>query len=536
MKQRPAKGAPADSCWRPRAQTPCCSSTFGLSLLPCPLSSELPFLEKLRSLLRKHVTIPQPWNVKQTDIVFPNGITVISGLRLPGGDRLPLVPGDPSLLHGLTQESRGFGGTRTLGRGLGCSPGQSLWLLLIPEHVPTSGTSEMPPHRVFLRGHRHAQGSPQPRPAPRLGTPSASPGPVRCPRAVRPSHWRSPKARAPLPGVGRPSGFLSRLGSPSLKHKDSVHVPMASSSLRLPPSKGLAGNTEGVCPPGWGREHAPHFAPRVFQSHPAHLQPKMPQRRPRGSGERVLRGVQTTAPGHSPHLRIDTGQEDPAAPTLLTQEKTRLRISFPELGLRGACHLICSDPTSCPTQAPMFPACTHRPASPSAPASTVCSQVTQHPNGPGASTPASPDTHLQTTDNRDNGTAFLSKSILPTRPRLASAAARVAPPWALLVEAQSWLPGLSPGSLRTPALITSSLRMRNGLAGRGLCVNAQTSLLGSVLKKENKGSCSAFSDESKSQDEFFIFKHLSAKKKFQQPSFSVYCQQKGNRHFNLGGK
>nr|XP_044618894.1 nascent polypeptide-associated complex subunit alpha, muscle-specific form-like [Equus asinus] len=398
MKQRPAKGAPADSCWRPRARTPCCSSTFGLPLLPRPLSSELPFLEKLRSLLRKHVTIPQPRNVKQTDIVFPNGITVTSGLHLPGGDRLPLVPGDPSLLHGLTQESRGFGGTRTLGRGLGCSPGQSLWLLLIPEHVPTSGTSEMHPHWVFLRGHRHTQGSPQPRPAPSLGTLSASPGPVRCLRAVRPSHWRSPKARAPPARRGQAQWIPLPPGQPlpeaqRLSSRPQGRPPPCSS---LPP-RSWPGTQRPVSPPGWGREHAPHFAPCVFQSHPAHLQPKMPQRRPRGSGERVLRLVQTTAPGHSPHLRIDKGQEDPAAPTLLTQKKTRLRISFPELGLRGPCHLICSDPTSCPTQAPMFPACTHRPASPSAPASTVCSQVTQHPNGPGASTPASPDTHLQTT-------------------------------------------------------------------------------------------------------------------------------------------
>lgn len=61
-----------------------------------------------------------------------------------------------------------------------------------------------------------------------------------------------------------------------------------------------------------------------------------------------------------------------------------------------------------------------------------------------------------------------------------------------------------------------------------------TGLPGPTSKMEKKGN-SECSQVSKSQDELFIFKHLSAKKEFLWPSFSLYVQWHRNGHCTLGG-
>lgn len=72
------------------------------------------------------------------------------------------------------------------------------------------------------------------------------------------------------------------------------------------------------------------------------------------------------------------------------------------------------------------------------------------------------------------------------------------------------------------------------LTGTGLGTNTQTGLPGPTSKMEKKGN-SECSQVSKSQDELFIFKHLSAKKEFLWPSFSLYVQWHRNGHCTLGG-
>lgn len=93
--------------------------------------------------------------------------------------------------------------------------------------------------------------------------------------------------------------------------------------------------------------------------------------------------------------------------------------------------------------------------------------------------------------------------------------------WRLLVQAQSWL--LPPLSQEAELL-----------TGTGLGTNTQTGLPGPTSKMEKKGN-SECSQVSKSQDELFIFKHLSAKKEFLWPSFSLYVQWHRNGHCTLGG-
>lgn len=89
----------------------------------------------------------------------------------------------------------------------------------------------------------------------------------------------------------------------------------------------------------------------------AHLQPETLEENTCFQEEDVPGlGGQTTIPGGpAPAPGLDTGQEDPATPALLTQKKTRLLFPPPKPGLSRWGQVPLSDFTSRPTLAPLCP-------------------------------------------------------------------------------------------------------------------------------------------------------------------------------------